>query len=162
MSSEGVTRNRRGFKGEFTTLTQVGGGGDNSKFLDTSIYDIDISLSFTDRRESLMIKVPNLPNNRHNTWYYLNIADCFMYQLWPDTTLFLLLISNTWQWEREHSLFHKMITVPMVARYRKWKSFTIWRKNVRSHTMVGGCSSFKIVIIQMIWCVSNYPVISTP
>jgi hypothetical protein len=36
------------------------------------------------------------------------------------------------QWEREYALFHRMRRIPFFAKYRKWKTFTVWKKNVKS------------------------------
>ncbi|KAI9190457.1 hypothetical protein H9P43_001891 [Blastocladiella emersonii ATCC 22665] len=35
------------------------------------------------------------------------------------------------QWIREYNAFNAMIRIPFFAKYRIWKSFTTWRKNVR-------------------------------
>ncbi|KAJ3032226.1 Dynein heavy chain 6, axonemal [Rhizophlyctis rosea] len=34
------------------------------------------------------------------------------------------------QWLREHGLFHRLLHIPFFARYRTWKSFTLWRSTV--------------------------------
>lgn len=35
------------------------------------------------------------------------------------------------QWEREFGMFHRMREIPFFAKYRAWKMFTVWRKNVK-------------------------------
>jgi dynein heavy chain len=35
------------------------------------------------------------------------------------------------QWEREYSLFNKMRDIPFFSKYRSWKSFTVWKSNVK-------------------------------
>ncbi|ORZ39411.1 dynein heavy chain and region D6 of dynein motor-domain-containing protein [Catenaria anguillulae PL171] len=35
------------------------------------------------------------------------------------------------QWIREHHAFNSMIRIPFFAKYRTWKAFSTWRKNVR-------------------------------
>eukprot|EP00033_Pygsuia_biforma_P005221 GCRY01005741.1.p1 GENE.GCRY01005741.1~~GCRY01005741.1.p1 ORF type:complete len:420 (+),score=56.62 GCRY01005741.1:165-1424(+) len=39
------------------------------------------------------------------------------------------------QWQREHDLFHQIITIPTFHKYRKWKAYSVWRNNVRSKKM---------------------------
>ena len=39
------------------------------------------------------------------------------------------------QLEREHFLFSKIQTIPFFRKYRKWKSFTEWAKNVRKRNI---------------------------
>ncbi|KAL7754337.1 hypothetical protein RI367_000318 [Sorochytrium milnesiophthora] len=41
------------------------------------------------------------------------------------------------QWIREHHLFHNMIKINFFTKYRTWKNFTVWRKNVR-RTKISG------------------------
>ena len=36
------------------------------------------------------------------------------------------------QFEREHAGFHKILKIRFFRRYRKWKNFTFWKKNVRN------------------------------
>ena len=38
-------------------------------------------------------------------------------------------------WEREFSLFYQMRSLPFFAKYRKWKTFCVWKKNVTSGKM---------------------------
>ena len=35
------------------------------------------------------------------------------------------------QWEREYRAFNRMQRIPFFAKYRAWKSFIVWKKNVR-------------------------------
>ena len=35
------------------------------------------------------------------------------------------------QWEREYGLFHQMRRIPFFAKYRAWKTFSVWKKNVK-------------------------------
>ncbi|KAH8057234.1 dynein light chain binding protein [Aureococcus anophagefferens] len=35
------------------------------------------------------------------------------------------------QWEREYGLFHEMRRIPFFAKYRAWKTFSVWKKNVK-------------------------------
>lgn len=35
------------------------------------------------------------------------------------------------QWEREFTLFNSMRCIPCFARYRAWKTFIVWKKNVK-------------------------------
>ncbi|KAL8568337.1 Dynein heavy chain 6, axonemal [Nucella lapillus] len=37
------------------------------------------------------------------------------------------------RWEQEVFYFEKLIKIPTFALFRKWKAFSVWRKNVRSH-----------------------------
>ncbi|KAJ3052746.1 Dynein heavy chain 6, axonemal [Rhizophlyctis rosea] len=34
------------------------------------------------------------------------------------------------QWLREHRLFHSLLKIPFFARYKTWKSFSLWRRTV--------------------------------
>ena len=36
------------------------------------------------------------------------------------------------RWEQEYDYFQKLIQIPTFARFRKWKAFSVWRKNVRT------------------------------
>jgi dynein heavy chain len=36
------------------------------------------------------------------------------------------------QWIREYHLFNHIITIPFFEKYRLWKCYTVWRKNVRA------------------------------
>ena len=44
------------------------------------------------------------------------------------------------QWEREYSLFTLIRNIPFFAKYRSWKNFTVWKKNVRAEAS-GKCSA---------------------
>ena len=44
------------------------------------------------------------------------------------------------QWEREYSLFTLIRNIPFFAKYRLWKNFTVWKKNVRAEAS-GKCSA---------------------
>ncbi|KAJ8609534.1 hypothetical protein CTAYLR_006022 [Chrysophaeum taylorii] len=35
------------------------------------------------------------------------------------------------QWEREYGLFHRIRRIPFFAKYRAWKTFSVWKKNVK-------------------------------
>jgi dynein heavy chain len=35
------------------------------------------------------------------------------------------------QWEREYFLYTKMMEIPFFKKYRKWKAFYIWKKDIR-------------------------------
>jgi len=35
------------------------------------------------------------------------------------------------QWEREYALFNKMRGIPFFSKYRKWKTFAVWKTNVK-------------------------------
>lgn len=39
--------------------------------------------------------------------------------------------SSLEQWEREYRLFGQMNRIPFFSKYRIWKSFVVWKKNVR-------------------------------
>ena len=39
------------------------------------------------------------------------------------------------QWEQEYQLFGKVIQIPLFQKYKMWKSYFVWRKNVRSSRM---------------------------
>ena len=36
------------------------------------------------------------------------------------------------QWEREYLLFGRMRKIPFFSKYRAWKNFTVWKKNVKA------------------------------
>ena len=35
-------------------------------------------------------------------------------------------------WVREYGLYFQLLTIPLFSQHRMWKSYTVWRKNVRS------------------------------
>jgi dynein heavy chain len=39
------------------------------------------------------------------------------------------------QWKREYELFEKVINISLFSKYKMWKSYYLWRKNVRSRRM---------------------------
>ena len=39
------------------------------------------------------------------------------------------------KWEREHHLYQGLIKIPLIRKFRCWKAFTVWRKNVRAKKM---------------------------
>ncbi|XP_005111328.3 dynein heavy chain 6, axonemal, partial [Aplysia californica] len=51
-----------------------------------------------------------------------------------DETEFVLLD----RWEQEVFYFHRLIKIKTFALFRKWKAFSVWRKNVRT-TKIKGC-----------------------
>ena len=47
------------------------------------------------------------------------------------------------QWEREYHLFQKILKIQLFRKYKAWKSYFIWRKNVRSRRMAQGSTSLR-------------------
>ncbi|XP_046331899.2 dynein axonemal heavy chain 6-like [Haliotis rufescens] len=41
------------------------------------------------------------------------------------------------RWEQEVNYFNKLIQIPAFALFRKWKAFSVWRKNVRTKKIQG-------------------------
>eukprot|EP01135_Chromosphaera_perkinsii_P012097 Nk52_evm35s2579 gene=Nk52_evmTU35s2579 len=39
------------------------------------------------------------------------------------------------KWEREHQLYQGLIKIPLIRKFRCWKAFSVWRKNVRAKKM---------------------------
>jgi dynein heavy chain len=39
------------------------------------------------------------------------------------------------QWKKEYDLFGQVIKIPLFKKYTMWKSYYLWRKNVRSKRM---------------------------
>eukprot|EP01039_Chlorochromonas_danica_P005727 gene5727-6311_t len=101
----------------YLRVRQPSSHGDDNSMMGSqlgSVYDLElISLDQVDKNAYFTLSKEGVTQFRHKVSTFTGLA----------------------QWEREYRLFHKIANINFFRKYKRWKAFTVWRKNLRQGKM---------------------------